>query len=72
MEACDSGLAVDSGIHADGKGKSKYANNLSRELWVLLRYKGLPRAKHPLFISLRVFLYVPPRGAALLILLQSG
>jgi len=58
IEACDSGLAVDSGIHADGKGKSKYANNLSRELWVLLRYKGLPRAKHPLFISLRVFLYI--------------
>ena len=58
VEACDSGLAVDSGIHADGKGKSKYANNLSRELWVLLRYKGLPRAKHPLFISLRVFLYI--------------
>jgi ABC-type multidrug transport system ATPase subunit len=58
VEACDSGLAVDSGIHADGKGKSKYANGFWRELWVLLRYKGLPRAKHPLFISLRVLLYI--------------
>lgn len=37
---------------------SKFANGAARELWVLLRYKGLSRVKHPLFVTTRVFLYV--------------
>ena len=40
------------------KNPSKYANGSFRELYVLLRYKGLSRVKHPLFISTRFFLYV--------------
>jgi hypothetical protein len=38
---------------------SKYANGSVRELMVLLRYKGLSRVKHPLFISTRYVLYFP-------------
>ena len=41
-----------------GKRSSKFANGAARELWVLLRYKGLSRVKHPLFVTTRVFLYV--------------
>lgn len=37
---------------------SKYANGPLRELWVLLRYKGVSRVKHPLFVTTRVGLYV--------------
>ena len=37
---------------------SKFANGPLRELWVLLRYKGVSRLKHPLFITTRVGLYV--------------
>ena len=59
MEACDSGLAVDSGIHADGKGKSKYANNLSRELWVLLQVqRAAPREAPAVHLAARVPLHL--------------
>ena len=37
---------------------SKYANGPLRELFVLMRYKGMSRIKHPLFVSTRFFLYV--------------
>ena len=37
---------------------SKYANGPLRELFVLLRYKGLSRVKHPIFVSTRILLYV--------------
>ena len=39
-------------------GSSKYANGALRELYVLMRYKGASRVKHPLFVSTRFFLYI--------------
>jgi hypothetical protein len=49
-------LAVESSAH-DTKA-SKFANGNARELWVLLRYKGIPRMKHPIFVVTRLGLYV--------------
>ena len=54
----DSGSA-DVGSHSfASEPGSKFANGALRELYVLLRYKGLPRVKHPLFVTTRLCLYV--------------
>ena len=37
---------------------SKFANGSMRELWVLLRYRGVSRVKHPMFITTRLGLHV--------------
>ena len=37
---------------------SKFANGSLRELWVLLRYRGVSRVKHPMFITTRLGLHV--------------
>jgi len=52
------GSILTTGINNNASPGSKYANNTFRELWILIRYKGLTRFRHPLFIFTRVGLYV--------------
>ena len=56
-------VAASSGVALRQPGElnhktSKFANGPLRELWVLMRYKGVSRMKHPLFITTRVGLYI--------------
>ena len=57
--ASTTGSAMSRQPGGDNRHKtSKFANGPLRELWVLLRYKGVSRMKHPLFITTRVGLYI--------------